>query len=174
MSVYVGRQLFAKARWAAIREDLCARLTGRPADLLPFNTLMAVLRGYGRLRLPEPQSIPLDRIVGSTGRSQDFTRHFWPRSAVSLERWVGIDVTMAGFTGVPPIEVFQVGSVYFVSDGNHRVSVARASGFKEIEAYVTRILADVDIQPGDSLAVALRKAGHARALVQEENSPCAE
>lgn len=167
MSFYVGRQLFFKARWAAIREDLCARLTGRPADLLPFNTLMAVLRRYGRLRLSRSQSIPLDRIVGSTGRSQDFTRYFRPRGAVDRDRWVRIDVTMAEFTGLPPIEVFQVGSVYFVSDGNHRVSVARASGFKEIEAYVTRILADVDIQPGDSLAVALRKVEHARALAQD-------
>ena len=170
MSLYVGRQLFFKARWAAFREDLCARLTGRPADLLPFNTLMAALHSYGRLRLPEPQSIPLDRIVGSTGRAQDFTRRFRPRSAVDRDRWVRIDVTMAGFTGVPPIEVFQVGSVYFVSDGNHRVSVARASGFKEIEAYVTRTrsVTDVDIQPGDSLKVALRKVGHARALARAE------
>jgi hypothetical protein len=75
---------------------------------------------------------------------------------------------MAELSGVPPIEVFQVGSVYFVSDGNHRVSVARASGFTEIEAYVTRILADVDIQPGDSLAAALRKVARARALAQDQ------
>ncbi|MGQ9490419.1 MAG: hypothetical protein ACUVR4_06795 [Anaerolineae bacterium] len=168
MSVYIGRQLFLKARWAAIREDLWARLTGRPADLLPFNTLMAALRRYGQLRLPQPQSIPLDRIVGSTGRPGDFTRHFWPRGTVSMDRWVRLDVAMASLAGVPPIEVFQVGSVYFVSDGNHRVSVARASGFKEIEAYVTRILVDVDIQPGDSLAVALRKVQQARALAHAE------
>lgn len=61
-----------------------------------------------------------------------------------------------------------MGSVYFVSDGNHRVSVARASGFREIEAYVTRILVDVDIQPGDSLAVALRKVQQARAPAHAE------
>ena len=158
MSVYIGRQLFASARWAAFREDLWARLTGRPADLLPFNPLMAALHSYGRQRLLEPQSIPLDRIVGSTGRAKDFTRRFRPRSAVDRDRWVRIDVAMADLEGVPPIEVFQVGSVYFVSDGNHRVSVARGSGFKEIEAYVTRILADVDLQPGDSLKEALRKA----------------
>ena len=82
-----------------------------------------------------------------------------------MERWVRLDVAMADLKGVPPIEVFQVGSVYFVSDGNHRISVAHASGFKEIEAYVTRIMADVDFQPGDTLAEAIRKAelAHARA-----------
>jgi hypothetical protein len=168
VSVHIGRQLFDKARWAAFREDLVARLTGRPADLLPFNPLMRALQSYGRQRLLEPRSIPLDRIVGSTGRHRDFTRHFRPRSAVDRDRWVRIDVAMAGLEGVPPIEVFQVGSVYFVSDGNHRVSVARASGFKEIEAYVTRILADVDLQPGDSLNEALRKAELASPLAQTE------
>ena len=75
---------------------------------------------------------------------------------------------MADFEGVPPIEVFQMGSVYFVSDGNHRVSVARASGFKEIEAYVTRIMADVDLKPGDSLDEALRKAELASPLARTE------
>jgi hypothetical protein len=174
VSVYIGRQLFSKARWAAFREDFVARLTGRPADLLPFNPLMAALHSYGRLRLPEPQSIPLDRIVGSTGRYRDFTRHFRPRGAVNRDRWVRIDVAMADLEGVPAIEVFQVGSVYFVSDGNHRVSVARASGFKEIEAYVTRILADVDLQPGDSLAEALRKAERAHALAQARQPEASE
>jgi hypothetical protein len=170
VSVYIGRQLFTKARWAAIREDLIARLTGRPADLLPFNPLMRALQSYGRQRLLEPQSIPLDRIVGSTGRAQDFTRRFRPRSAVDRDRWVRIDVAMAELAGVPPIEVFQVGSVYFVSDGSHRVSVARASGFKEIEAYVTRTrsVADVDLQPGDSLKEALGKAARANPLAHTE------
>jgi hypothetical protein len=167
VSLYIGRQLFHAARLAAFREDLWARLTGRPADLLPFNVLMRVLQSYQRQRLPEPQSIPLDRIIGSTGRSQDFTRRFRPRSTVDMERWVRLDVAMADLKGVPPIEVFEVGGVYFVSDGNHRVSVARASGFKEIEAYVTRIMADVDFQPGDTLAEAIRKAELARARAQD-------
>ena len=75
---------------------------------------------------------------------------------------------MAELAGVPPIEVFQVGSVYFVSDGNHRVSVARASGFKEIEAYVTRTrsVADVDLQPGDSL-----KGGAAQSWLRQSIGP---
>lgn len=133
-------------------------------DLLPFNVLIRALQSYGRLRLPEPKSIPLDRIVGSTGRYRDFTRRFWPRGEVSLERWVRVDVAMADMAGLPPIEVFQIGSVYFVSDGNHRVSVARASGFTEIEAYVTRILADVDLRPEDSLEEALEKVKRAHPL----------
>ncbi len=164
MSFYIGRRLFLRARLKAVCEDLCARLRGRPADLLPFNVLIRELQGYERVRLPGVQSIPLDRIVGSTGRYRDFTRHFWPRSEVNMDRWVRVDVAMADLVGLPPIQVFQVGGVYFVSDGNHRVSVARASGFKEIEAYVTRIMADVDLEPGDSLEQALEKVKRARAI----------
>ena len=37
----------------------------------------------------------------------------------------------------PPIEVYQVGEIYFVVDGNHRVSVSRQRGYETIEAYVT-------------------------------------
>jgi hypothetical protein len=48
--------------------------------------------------------------------------------------------------------------------------VARASGFKEIEAYVTRTrsVADVDLQPGDSLKEALGKAARANSLAHTE------
>jgi len=52
------------------------------------------------------------------------------------ERWEGVDqAMMQGKT--PPIEVYQVGEIYFVVDGNHRVSVSRQHGFDTIEAYVT-------------------------------------
>jgi hypothetical protein len=38
--------------------------------------------------------------------------------------------------GAPPIELYQVGEIYFVRDGNHRVSVANQLGMVDIEAYV--------------------------------------
>ena len=68
--------------------------------------------------------------------------------------------------GVPPIEVFRLGGVYFVVDGNHRVSVARASGFKDIAAFVTDIPVAADLETGDSLDAAIIKAEHARFLVE--------
>lgn len=37
---------------------------------------------------------------------------------------------------LPPIEVYQVGDVYFVLDGNHRVSIARQEGVEFIDAHV--------------------------------------
>jgi hypothetical protein len=38
---------------------------------------------------------------------------------------------------LPPVELIQVGDVFFVRDGHHRVSVARAMGQEYAEAEVT-------------------------------------
>jgi hypothetical protein len=50
---------------------------------------------------------------------------------------------------LPPVELIQVGSVYFVRDGHHRISVARAMGQQEIEAVVT-VWQTADILPWES------------------------
>ena len=39
---------------------------------------------------------------------------------------------------MPPIDVFRIGDLYFVQDGHHRVSVARALGDTDINAHVMR------------------------------------
>jgi hypothetical protein len=44
---------------------------------------------------------------------------------------------------MPPISLFQIGEVYFVRDGHHRVSVARALGRTEIDAYVVEVRTQV-------------------------------
>src|SRR5687768_5113078 len=55
--------------------------------------------------------------------------------------------------GLPPIEVYKVGEVYFVMDGNHRVSIARQEGSTSIEAHVIEVRTNVpltpDVQPDD-------------------------
>jgi nucleotide-binding universal stress UspA family protein len=64
-----------------------------------------------------------------------------------------VEAAMLSPGGTPPIEVYQIGDVYFVLDGNHRVSVARHLGAATIQAYVTRFHTDVplspDVQPDD-------------------------
>jgi nucleotide-binding universal stress UspA family protein len=55
--------------------------------------------------------------------------------------------------GLPPIEVYQIGEVYFVLDGNHRISVAKELGATHIQAYVTEVKTKItitpDLQPDD-------------------------
>ncbi|HEX9090347.1 MAG TPA: universal stress protein, partial [Anaerolineales bacterium] len=46
-----------------------------------------------------------------------------------------------------PIEAYELGEVYFVDDGNHRVSVAKQLGAKEIQAYVTEVHSRVPLSP---------------------------
>src|SRR5690606_19078844 len=91
------------------------------------------------------EDVPLDAIVGSVGRYQDFTREFLPLVNEDRHRWVGVKLAMTGLSGVPPVELYRIGSAYFVKDGNHRVSVARQLGAKTIHAYVTPVRTRVPI-----------------------------
>ncbi len=90
----------------------------------------AVYRGIHR--------IPIDSIVGSVGRYQDFTSTFLPTNKSMEQRWKNVAAAYLDSSrgGVPPIELFKVGVAYFVKDGNHRVSVARQLKIPDIEAYV--------------------------------------
>ena len=45
---------------------------------------------------------------------------------------------------MPPVDLVKVGEIYFVRDGHHRVSVARALGRTDIDAYVTEVVTRVD------------------------------
>ena len=133
---------FNRARRQAGLKDIIARLTGNTSELLSYEEVFRQLKGReisGRTL----EDIPLDAIVGSSGRYQEFTRGFLPRKYISPNRWVKVKMAMTGLTGVPPIDVYRIGAVYFVQDGNHRVSVARQMGLDTIQAYVTEVKTDV-------------------------------
>src|SRR5512136_745558 len=102
---------FRNARRRAVMEEIAARLTGRSVDLLSFDEVSAKLKakGAGSRVLKE---IPLDAVVGSVGRYTDFTRSFLPRYDADRERWARIEMAATRPTGLPPIEVYQIGQVY--------------------------------------------------------------
>jgi nucleotide-binding universal stress UspA family protein len=167
---------FREARRRAAMRDIVARLTGQPADLLSYDEVRRKLKGHisGRREL---RDIPLDAIVGSVGRYSDFTRNFLPRSNAMAGRWAGVRQAMNGLHGVPPIEVYQVGQVYFVLDGNHRVSVARANGNPSIQAWVTPVETRVPLTPDVSPDDLIVKAEYADFLEQtrlDETRPGAD
>ncbi len=163
---YDAIERFWRERQKADRQDLVARLRGKNDDLLPFESLVPILQGYQQIPGRDPEMIPLDKIVGSVGRYKDFTRDFRPRSHVLPERWTRVYRAMTSLEGVPPIEVFRLGDVYFVADGNHRVSAARANGFDRIAAHVTDIPVDPGLEPGDTLDRAIIKAERTRFLAE--------
>ena len=82
--------------------------------------------------------IEVARIVGSLDRTADFDRDFRPRLRRSAERMAGIEAAFPE-GDVPPIEAFEVGGAYFVSDGHHRVALARQRAATYIDADVTRL-----------------------------------
>jgi len=144
-----GVRHFGKARWQATLTQLTARFTGRDMRLLPFDAIRSELRWQNPL-YKGVQEIPLTAVVGSVGRYREFNRQFLPLSDSLKERWVQVD-TLSTTAGWPPIEVYQVGNVYFVRDGNHRVSVARHMQIPTIEAHVWEYPQEVEIDPESDL-----------------------
>jgi len=76
-------------------------------------------------------------IRGSEGRCGDFDADFHPLQGRTRNRWVGIAAAREMGTPMPPVKLIRIGDLYFVRDGHHRISVARAMGQEAIEAEVT-------------------------------------
>lgn len=113
------------------------RLRGRLTQLCTFDN---ALKGVGATSLGQRtlEEIYLRNVVGSVRRACDYTPAFLPLRVGDEARWVGVRQAVDA-DGLPPIEVYQVGTNYFVKDGHHRVTVFKHSCFKVVEAYVTEV-----------------------------------
>jgi hypothetical protein len=158
-----SQEVFNVARRRALVQDVLAQLSGRSDDLLSFDQVRDQLHLSAPARDATLQEIPVDKIVGSVGRYRDFNRAFLPRAHVDSGRWIRIE-RLRRHVELPPIDVFQVGDVYFVQDGNHRVSVARARKQKTIWAHVIEIPVRVPLGPDTSPDDLILKAGYAEFL----------
>jgi hypothetical protein len=136
---------FLRARRRATLARLAARLRGEPGDVgvvLPYEEVLQAL-GFVSERYIGLQVVALDAIVGTVDRGRDFDRSFRPTSGRVRGRWEQIAEAMRRGDAMPPVDLAKIGEIYFVRDGHHRVSVARALGRKEIDAYVTEIVTRV-------------------------------
>jgi hypothetical protein len=145
---------FSRARRRQLLTRLATRLRREPGDLnliLPFEEVVEALgrRGERSLGL---QTIPLDSIVGTVDRAREFDRRFRPTSQRVRGRWERMAEAQRRGQPMPPISVYRIGDMHFVKDGHHRVSVARAHGRDDIDAYVTEVLTEVS--PGEALRLA--------------------
>ncbi|MFH1523697.1 MAG: universal stress protein [Chloroflexota bacterium] len=141
-------QDFNDARRKAAFQEILARLIGKSNELLSYEEIAKKLKLNVRTE-GGIQEIPVKAIVGSVGRYTEFTRNFLPRKNDDQVRWARVKSAIDDprSTGLPPIEVYKVGEVYFVLDGNHRVSVARREGFEYMEAHVIEVKTDIQITP---------------------------
>lgn len=145
---------FIRARRRATMARLAARLRGRPGDvdvILPYEEVLDAL-GFVSERRLGLQVVPLEAIVGSVGRAQDFDRRFRPTSGRVRTRWEQIATAMRRGDPLPPVDLAKIGELYFVEDGHHRVSVGRALGRSEIDAYVTEVITRVGAEKTITLA----------------------
>ena len=130
-----ARADFERARRRAALHALLACLRRCPNDLIPYHVAChgLALDGESYRGL---QTVPVDRIVGSTDRFRDFDRAFRPRRDHTAARWQSVARADAEGKALPPVQLYQVGGAYFVRDGHHRVSVARTRGRQYVDAEV--------------------------------------
>ncbi len=164
---HVAVQDFQSAHLRGKLQGVLARITGRSNELLSYEEIANKLKLQGRSD-KGIQSIPVDAIVGSVGRYTDFTRTFLPRNARDQQRWAKVKAATLNPVGggLGPIEVYKVSDVYFVLDGNHRVSIAKQEGWKTIEAHVIELKTDIPLTPDIQPEELIVKAEYAYFLEQ--------
>lgn len=131
---------------------ILSRERGDVDVILPFDEVVEALGRLGERELGL-QVVALDTIVGTTDRLSGFDREFRPTSGRVRGRWERIAAAMHRGEPMPPISLYRVGQAHFVRDGHHRVSVARALGWRVMDAMVTevrtRVGADRDLRLSD-------------------------
>jgi hypothetical protein len=145
---------FERARHRAFRNELLSYFSRRPNELISFHDVRSRYKpdqeSYRGM-----QEVPVRQIVGSVDRFRDFDRAFLPRHARSAGRWQNVDRAYRQDVRLPPVQLYKVGDIYFVKDGNHRVSVAREHGVEFIDAEVieshVRVPIDASMSPFELL-----------------------
>jgi hypothetical protein len=115
-------------------------------NLLSFHDVKEILKPKNQV-YRGMQTIPISLIVGSEGRYRDFNKAFLPRRSHLRARWMRVDVARLENVDLPAIQLYEIGGVYFVRDGNHRVSVARSQGVEQIDAEVISLSSEINITP---------------------------
>ncbi len=161
----LAQEDFERAYRRGFWRKLSSWFTGQRNELLPFDAVRERIPIRGQHYIGMKQ-VPIEQIVGSLGRYRDFDRAFLPRQDRTRSRWVSIDSAHIQDTILPPVDLFKVGEIYFVRDGNHRVSVARERGQEFMDASVIEIEIPVPLTADTGLDDLELKAEYARFLEQ--------
>jgi hypothetical protein len=139
---------FSAARTRQFLRAVWGALSGEKPELLSWDEVRDKLQLRG-LVARGIVTVPIDQIVGSVGRYEDFDDAFLPKSNALSARWRRIDRAFYDDVSLPPVTLYKVGDAYFVLDGNHRVSVARANGATFIDAEVLEARTRVPVTARD-------------------------
>jgi hypothetical protein len=143
---------FTRARRRAFVSRLARRFSGGDTArnfLLDFHEAKRMM-GASRVRRLGRRTVEVSRIVGSVGRSGEFDREFMPRHGRMREVWERADRSFHRGEEFSPVILYSIGEDLFVSDGNHRVSVARFHGVEMMDAEITELRPLRDSTSGDA------------------------
>jgi len=135
---------FENARFKSLLISLRYFLIGRNNELLSFEKIKKDFELYNQKNLGI-QTVKLKDIVGSLDRYKDFDSYFLPKKMHLQKRWANIHNLLVKDVILPPVKLYKVGELYFVFDGNHRVSVSKRMGKEYIDAEVIEFITDVKI-----------------------------
>lgn len=140
----VSSQAFENARFISLLKNLKYLLIGRNNELLSFEKIK---KGFGLYKQASlrVQVVPVEDIVGSFDRYRDFDKFFLPKKNHLQYRWAHIHNLLVRDVILPPVKLYKVSEIYFVVDGNHRVSVSKKIGVRFIDAEVIEFLTDANI-----------------------------
>ncbi len=130
-----ARRLYHRVCTLGWLGQMWAALTRKPRHLLNLAEIEANYPAGNRYSAGI-QAVPLCQIRGSQGRCQDFDLNFYPLHDHLKSRWLQVATAWRLGIALPPVELVQVDDIYYVRDGHHRISVARALGQMEIYAEV--------------------------------------
>ncbi len=147
-----ARADFDTARRKAFWNEIVSFLSGRPNQLLSWDDVRGKLGVRGQV-YQGMQAVPVNKIIGSVGRYQDFDRVFLPTQDRTADRWRSIACAHYDDVSLPPVKLYKIGDAYFVLDGNHRISVARECGIEFVDAEVieaeTRVAVTSELDAND-------------------------
>lgn len=142
---------FLKARNKAFINEIQHFLSPEEVSLISLNDVKQLIRPTAETYMGM-KVIPINKIVGSEGRYNDFDNHFFPKSNHLKSRWEHVDEASIKDIILPPIKVYEISGLYFVRDGNHRVSVAKAKGTEFIDAEVVSLQSEIKLNQPDNMA----------------------
>lgn len=129
-------RLYRQARLRGWCRRITSLFTRRRWRLLSISAIPATIAKPG-WDSNSTQTVSIDEILGSEGRCAEFDCHFNPLSSHDKGRWLNVATARQIGLSTPPVELMRIGDAYFVRDGHHRISVARAMGEESIEAIVS-------------------------------------
>jgi len=140
----IAKEDFNKAFFKSQIERIFGKIFKANDSLLSFKEIVSYIK-INNQYYKGMQEVEIKDILGSEERYRDFDKKFLPKRQELRNRWESIDEAYYKDIILPPIQLYQIGNIYFVRDGNHRVSVAKLQGKEFIDAEVIELKTDVEV-----------------------------